>query len=203
MKIRPLIGAGLVLATLAGTAVGQVQHGVVQVTEIDGTDTAAAVSLTSTVGFGVWANVPTGNSRGDYEFSFGTPDDDNGGLLIACAYQDGRIEPSLGGGTVPYYASCTTSQSTGALTYTVSAFQAATEANVNFTMAYFPYADGWLAANLRNSANNGVMTSVLGPFTLVPALTGVGNEVFDPTGTGTINGIYAISAPGSTSAATA
>ena len=196
MKIRPLIGAGLALATLAGTAVGQVQHGVVQIIENDALNVPASVTVNATVGFGVWANVATGNSRGDYEFSFGTADDDDAGLLIVSSYQNARTEPSVNGGTLPYYASCMSSQSAGTLTYVASAHQAAAEANVNFTLGFFPYADGWLAANLQNSANNGVMTSVKGPFTLVTTLTGVGNEVLDPNGAGTVNGVYAISAPG-------
>ncbi|MFZ4575541.1 MAG: hypothetical protein ACOYN0_14180, partial [Phycisphaerales bacterium] len=189
MKIRPLIGAGLALATLAGTAMGQVQHGVVQVIENDAGNLATSVTVNATVGFGVWANVATGNSRGDYEFSFGTADDDDAGLLVVSSYQNARTEPSVGGGAAPYYASCMSSQFANTLTYVAHAHQAAVEANVNFTMGFFPYADGWLAANLQNSANNAVMTSVKGPFTLVPVLTGVGNQVLDPNGAGTVNGV--------------
>jgi hypothetical protein len=182
------------LAMAAGQAMGQVQHGIVTVVENDGLNNASSVSVSFTTGFGSFTQFPAGHSRGDFEFTFvpSGSDADTLGLLVACAYQGSRIEPSVTG---PYYASAMTSQSANPTNYVVNTHWLGNEANVNFTMAYFPYGDGWLASNLQNSANNGPMASAFGPFALVPTITGVGNEVADPTGPGTVNGFYVVSAP--------
>ena len=193
MKIRSAVAAVLVAA--AGQAVGQVQHGIVNVTEIDGGNLASSVAVTGVPGFGVWSVDAAASSRGDYVLNFGTASDNTLGVFIVAPYQLERIEPSVGAGAAPYYAVPMGARTPSGTGYQVSVFRAGTskpEVNLNATVAYFPVADGWLAAGLYNSANNGVITSVVGNVTLRTEAnyTGIGNELLDPNVASPPAGVY-------------
>jgi hypothetical protein len=193
----------MALAMLAGQAFGQVKHGVVNCVEVSGADTAAAVTLTAVPGFGVWNVLSASSNRGDYVLDFGGSADNTSGVLMVSAYQVERTEPSVVGANsaiLPYYPVSAAAKATGSVSsrYMISSFKAGSttpgtpEVNTNATVAYFPNTDGWLAAALYNSVNNGVITSVVGNVTLrtEATFTGTGNELVDPNVATPPAGIY-------------
>jgi hypothetical protein len=191
MKIRVSCGAALALAMLSGQASAQVQHGIVDVIEIDGLDTAASITATRSGGFGPWTIDSANSTRGDYRLNFGTASDNTLGVMIPSVYQLERTEPSVATGI--YYGIAMAGRSGTA--YQISTFKGVSptnEVNINAAMSYFPVADGWLSGHLLNSANNGVMTSVIGNVTLrtEATYTGVGNEVVDYNIAGSPAGFY-------------
>jgi hypothetical protein len=195
MKIRASVAAAAVLAAWAGQAPGQVQHGVVNVVEVDGGNLATSVAVTGVPGFGAWTVDAAASSRGDYVLNFGTASDNTLGVFMVAPYQLERTEPSVGAGAAPYYAVSMGARTPAGTGYMVSTFRAGTskpEVNLNSTVAYFPNADGWLAAGLYNSVNNGVITSVVGNVTLrtESTYTGTGNEVLDPNVASPPAGVY-------------
>jgi len=196
---RTLLSAALV-AALAGAASAQVQHGEIRVVELDGLNNPTSVSLSRFGGAGIWSTFntmgPDSSSRGDYFVDFGTGNDQNLGILIGATPQLERTEPSFTfAGYHATFASARSASGSGRYFVTMHDTPGGSEVNHNAAIGYFPIADGWLAAAAYNSANNGPITSLIGnpTISLVPALTGVGNEFFDDTANA---GLYSLSFQG-------
>ncbi|MCX5691192.1 MAG: hypothetical protein NTV94_15635, partial [Planctomycetota bacterium] len=199
MKIRCAAAASLVLACIAGQAIGQVQHGVVNCVELSAANTAAGVQLSRVQGVGAWSIDAAGSSRGDFLLNFGGVSDNTAGVLMVASYQNERTEPSVigaAGAILPYQANCVSA--VNGTRYQISTYKAGSttpgtpEVNVNAAMAYFPLANGWLAGAAYNSANNSVITSVVGNVTLrtEATYTGTGVEFLDPNVASPPAGIY-------------
>ncbi len=205
------VGAALTLAMISGKAMGQVQHGIVNVVENDALDTAASVTATRVGGSGVWSVVADRSSRGDVALDFGfntaTTADITSGVLIVSPYEVERTSPGLGGG-VPYYG-VSMSGRTGdpasptavqPVLYSISTWQAGgaiapnsdnAEVNLNSTLVYFPLNSGFIAGAAYNIntatglvANNAVLNQLVGSnleLRTPLTYTGVGTEFLDYT----------------------
>jgi hypothetical protein len=212
--------AAAVLA-LAGQALGQVQHGSVDVVEIDGLNNPTSITLTRTGGQGAWTVFNTAgslnSSRGDYYLNYGFANDIASGIPMVSINEGGRVEASVVFGspaaTYTYYSTPSFERGNPATSqrFYVAIHEAPSgnEANNDFAHAFFPFADGWLGAALYNSANNGGITSIVsgqtGPqaWVNVPAAstpTGNGNEIWDPAQDpvtlASSNGLYYVSSQG-------
>ncbi|MCB1246649.1 MAG: hypothetical protein KDB69_05240 [Acidimicrobiia bacterium] len=186
----------LILASLAGLACGQVQHGTLDVVENDGDNTPASVTVTRSGGDGPWAVVPEGCNRGDYELDFFMGDDALMGIMITSVNQLDRSEASV---TFDPYFVTTSSAVNGNNDYFIAVHECPTglEANFDSSFCYFPIADGWLGGNAYNAANNGPMVTWVGnPSVTIRdefSFTGIGNEFVDDTATA---GLYLVSIEG-------
>ena len=196
MTFRHLLSVVLLVSgSLATCAVAQVQHGGIDVVEIDANNNATSVELTRTGSVGDWQIVPETSNRGDYTVDFGTGADNTLGVLIVGPNEAGRSEPSVSND--PYYATVATETSNGG--YFISTHETPTgiEANFNVALAYFPLADGWLAGAAYNSSNNATLTSLTGSpgLSLVTESTmlGSGLEIVDRTSS---KGLYELNFEG-------
>jgi hypothetical protein len=188
MKKSTALSASLLLA-VAGSAVGQVQHGTINVTENDAGNTPASVTLTRVGGAGPWVTVSDTldqSNRGDYVVDFATGSDQNLGVLITGVAQTQRSEPSV---PFPQYFATTASarSSAGFGRYFIAVFEAPSggEVNYNPSLAYFPIADGWIAGDAFNAENNGPLTTIIGNPNIQlrdeNTATGAGVELIDST----------------------
>ena len=201
----------LALALLAGTAAAQVQHGVITVVENDADNIDASVTETRAPGgFGAWTVL--GGDRGDIDVDFGNTSDVAAGILLTAPAQNGRTEPSVNAGAAPYYF--TTHARPGGIlsgdlnkwSIPVQGAPSGSEVNADVTVAYFPYADGWLGGygwndddgddSFANDLNGGVITDFIGgqPVSicnLFLGCTGVGVEILDQG-----NGDFLVHIPG-------
>ncbi|MBK7403834.1 MAG: hypothetical protein IPJ41_04165 [Phycisphaerales bacterium] len=193
-----------VLAALAGHAAAQVQHGQIDVNEIDCANTSSSIVLSIAGGTGDWTTVSNdgvdSSSRGDYFVDMGTGNDAGLGVLLSFVNETSRISANGCPLESPFYVTPASDRSgSGSNRYWIVVNEApdGTEANYNVCFAYFPIADGWITGNFYNSANNGPLTSFVGnPLLTIRdenSYTGSGFEVVDYT---TNNGIYAISLEG-------
>jgi hypothetical protein len=201
MKHITTLSAAILLAVV-GQAFGQVQHGIVDVVEIDGGNTPASVTVSRVGGAGAWVVVPgdkfDSSNRADYAVDFLTGNDQNLGVLLTCPAQISRIEPSVPAPS-PYFATTASDRSTTSARFFVSVFEAPSggEVNLNVAVSYFPIADGWVAGTAYNSANNGPLTSVIGHAGIQlrdeTTVSGTGIELMDAT---TDAGLYTLSIQG-------
>ncbi len=172
--MRMTTTAAALLAAIAGQAMGQVQHGIIVATEISAADLdPAAISLArenaAPLG-GTWTINSSLSNRGDYAVNFGPGNDTANGVLITGTNQGFRVEPSVA--ATQYYATAHGARplSAGAafpfvdgdFTVDVRRSPQGVDVNYNVSLAYFPFADGWIAAGLYNSVDNGVITQVTG-----------------------------------------
>jgi len=200
-----MTAAGLFLA--AGHAEAQVQHGLITVVENDGGNNESSVDESRAPGgFGAWTVV--GGNRGDIDVDFGFASDVASGALITTPAQDGRSEPSVDAD--PYFY--TTHASPGSLGsldkwfIPIAQTRTGSEVNADVNVAYFPYADGWLAGygwndsdmddEFDNDTNGGVITDFVGNpgVTICNAFegcTGNGFEILDSD-----SGDFALHIPG-------
>ena len=111
------------------------------------------------------------------------------GVLINCVRENGRDNSAFGDTIGKFYAT-TATEITGN-TYYIPEFQAgqgSIEVNMNFAAAWFQFsygAYGWLGAQVKNSANNGEMSTVYGHSSIA-----LGNQFVDqstPAGYYTVN----------------
>ncbi len=164
MKQRWICAA--VLGATASAALGQVQHGIMNVVENDGGNTPASVTVTRAEGGdGAWIVIGddgTDNSnRGDYVPDFGTAMDNAMGILMTSVYQLSRVEKSVG--PDPYFATVAAARSgSGRYFAAVNNSPVGNEVNYNIALGYFPIADGWVAGAAYNAQNGGVITELVG-----------------------------------------
>jgi hypothetical protein len=201
--IQPRIVAMVVLVSglLIPSSVAQVQHGIIDVVELDGGNSPTSVQLTRIGGAGLWQIIVDDginvSNRGDYTVDFLTGQDTIDGVLIVSPYESGRSEPSVTND--PYYATVATERNGNSNRYFISTHESPTgsEVNYNVSMAYFPLADGWLAGAAYNSSNNGPLNSLTGTpgLNLVDetSLSGSGFEMVDRT---TSSGLYELNFEG-------
>lgn len=174
----------VLLMACTSTVAAQVQHGAIDVVEVDGGNTSASVQLSRVGGNGGWVIDAAGSNRGDYLVDFGTANDLTSGVLITAPYELGRSEPSVA--RDPYYATVATERGNGNRYFIpVHESPAGSEANFNLALGYFQFADGWLGASMYNSGNNGPLSSFNGSpiLSLVDesSITGSGFEIVDRT----------------------
>ncbi len=197
-------GAALLVA-LAGQALAQVQHGTVNVVEVDGGDLPTSVSVTRVGGFGPWSVLSA--NRGDYTVDLTGGANATNGVMIVNAAQLERTEPSV----VPVAPAgpayfCTFSAGVSATSdYFLAASRApvGTEANFNGSFVYIPVASNFVSGYARNNAgtNGGVNNTITAPAfvqlrTSEATFTGTGVEVLDFTLGSTANGFYLLSMEG-------
>lgn len=192
----------LILSASVGLAsnllLAQVQHGAIDVVELDGNNNPTSVQLIRVGGSGGWTIIDRTSNRGDYTVDFGTGADATNGILIVGPNEGGRSEPSVTND--PYFATVATERvSGGGSGYFISTHETpvGSEANYNVALAYFPLADGWLAGAAYNSSNNGPLTTLIGSsgLSLVSEATmlGAGLEIVDRT---TNSGFYELTFDG-------
>ncbi|MDX2198132.1 MAG: hypothetical protein SF069_04075 [Phycisphaerae bacterium] len=192
---RFLIGSLASLA-LAAAALAEIQHGALNVVEIDGLDTPASVNISRGAGGrGPWTTVGADSSRGDYVVDFGTGSDNTLGIMIVAQNQNSRIEASTGAN--PYFATVKAARNPlpgNRYQVSVARSPSGAEVNYNSTLAYFPSSDGWFAGALYNAADGGTITEYVGnpaiiltnPFdpnkpTYLNAISDNANGLFDLT----------------------
>jgi len=165
MKKFSTVSAALLLA-LAGRAHAQVQHGGIDVVELNNGNTPASISMSRVGGAGPWTVVSDAgdqSSRGDYVVDFATGADQTLGVMMVGVSQISRIEPSV---FLPeYFANAMYDRASagfGRYYVSINACPSGAEVNYNCTLAYFPIADGWLTGAVYNSVNNGPITSYVG-----------------------------------------
>lgn len=135
---------------------------------------SATSAVTLSVGTGGSANVslPTGSNRGDYNVSFGSGNDATTGVLVPCVAQNGRDNSAVGDSFSTFYAAApgaTPNEQSTANSYKISVYRgvgggvtgATSEVNINVAAGFFPFS-AWKAGYVKNSVNNGVMTSIVG-----------------------------------------
>lgn len=152
----------------AGLARAGTEFGNITVVQPSSTQTnTSPVTLSIAAGGSSGFTLPTGSNRGDYNVSFGNASDVGTGVLIPSISQNGRDNSAFGDPAGTFYSAPTAStpnESSTANTYKISPYRGistSTEFNVNVSFGFFPY-NTWLGGLARNSANNGLMTSVTG-----------------------------------------
>lgn len=153
-------------AVIAAPALAQVQHGSINIVEINGENEPNSITMTrADGGAGSWvpfSNDDDESNRGDYHVDFLTGNDIYNGILIVGPYENGRVEDSMG--EDPYYATLSHARSTSSNTYWVAVHDSpsGSECNYNPALAYFPIADGWWTGAAYNSENGGVIDEFVG-----------------------------------------
>ena len=97
------------IAAVAGHAAAQVQHGQIDVLEIDCGNTPASVVATVAGGTGDWSIVSDdgldSSNRGDYTLDLGTGNDSGLGVLLSFMNETSRISSNGCPTESPFYAS--------------------------------------------------------------------------------------------------
>lgn len=148
----PYFVAALSLASVFSSA-QTIEFGNIQVVQNDSGTLDSSITLTRAAGSSANFSILGGN-RGDYEVSFGSANDVNGGVLISAVSQNGR-DNTAGGDTIGQFYATSAVDHVGSNfpnKYWVPIFRAANgdEVNINVACAWFPY-NTWLGGLVRNS----------------------------------------------------
>ncbi|MFD2255588.1 Ig-like domain-containing protein [Luteolibacter algae] len=161
MKSNHLTVSAALFLTVAGAHA--VEFGNVDVIQNDAGNSSSSITLQRTPGSSSAFTILGGN-RGDYEVSFGSPNDAAAGVMIASVAENGRDNTAGGEEGGLFYATCAASD-TSSGTYNIALFRSAVgdECNVNVGCAWFPF-DEWLGGYVKNStgANGGPLDALTG-----------------------------------------
>jgi hypothetical protein len=205
MKSVNCVAGAALLVALAGQALAQIQHGTVNVVEIDGGNLPTSVNATRVGGFGPWTILSA--DRGDYTIDLTGGANANNGVFLVCAAQLERAEPSYvpTAPAGPAYF-CTFSAGVDAsnnFRLATSLAPNGAEANFNGSFVYFPVASNFVSGYVRNSAgtNGGPNNTITAPTfvqlrTAEAQFTGTGVELLDYTLGSFANGFYLLSMQG-------
>src|SRR5262245_28182473 len=82
--------AAAFLLAIAGQAIGQLQHGVLNVREVNGGNVASSVAVTRSGGFGAWTITAGSCNRADYAVNFGNANDTTSGVFLTSPMETQR-----------------------------------------------------------------------------------------------------------------
>ncbi|MCS6775544.1 MAG: hypothetical protein RMJ43_04670 [Chloroherpetonaceae bacterium] len=175
------LAAVLLAGASTDVALADVEHGNIQVIQLDPNNNPTSIILTKASGTPGFSVIPETSNRGDYVVAFGTENDFLSGILLTAVRQNGRdnaLPPNSGGypgqvGLAFATSSISLNNTSNLLAstgYFVPLHQApdGDEINMDVAVAHFKYADGWLggvALNLNDTggfANNSTLNAFAG-----------------------------------------
>lgn len=188
MKISNFLTLAVLGCTAAASSLhAQTKFGTLTVTQLANnnnnlTHATPGISLALGPGSSSGITILNTSTRGDYELTFGNAPDTDNGMLITSINQLTRNDSAVGGPAPgAFFATSSFDRNTTGRYYWIALHWAddydSTEVNYNVAFAYFPYRR-WFGGVARNTANNGVMTSLEGSAGLV-----LGTHFVDPTST--------------------
>jgi hypothetical protein len=149
------------------TAPAATEFGTVVVTQLNADNNysgTANSSVALALGGGASAGVTlVGGNRGDYDINFGPGVDPANGVLITSVSELSRNNDAQGSTSGNFFATSSFGPDNGSSDFYIVVHRApqGDEANMNSSFAFLPYTQ-WLGGIVRNSANNGDLTTIVG-----------------------------------------
>ncbi|MCL4207829.1 MAG: DNRLRE domain-containing protein [Pirellulaceae bacterium] len=104
-----------------------------------------------------------GSNRGDFNVQIGPSagDDVIGGILLTSVSENGRDNSAGGDAPGLVYANSMIESNADGYYIPIHRSPSGAEWNINVSAAWFPYASGWLGGWAKNTANNGLINSLI------------------------------------------